>query len=211
MVYIGGVAYEAWKPPFFIDHPPTSFIVLKLTHFTCYLRRYHQGESDKDELVDLDRKRWEEYERSGLADSRRDSGFACARHDAFFEESRREEDEEEKKREARREIIQDLAQDTLKGRSEAKDAQAKRSMDKMARIALIRQKAQRQQQLSTNSGVSSQVKPQAATSSSTTEIVPSDPPSTSQGDESWIFGDSDGSEDEVERKSPDRKRRKLEE
>lgn len=149
--------------------------------------------------MDIDRKRWEEYERSTLADSRRDFGSVQARHDSFFAESKREEEEEEKRRGERREIITELAQETAQGKIDAQATHAKRSRDKLARMELIRQKAQRHQQLSSKPLDSAAQKPPSLAPVS----------NDSNTDTSWIFGDDEGSEDDLDAREPEAKKRKL--
>jgi hypothetical protein len=87
--------------------------------------------------VDIERKKWEEYERSELANARFDSRH----HDDLLESHRREEEEEADKRRERRELIAELAADTVQGRDEHRAQMAKREHSKMTRKELIQAKA----------------------------------------------------------------------
>jgi len=156
--------------------------------------------------VDIDRKRWEEDERSSIAESRGTPSSVRARHAASVGEIITDEEEEAKRRGERLVLIEELAQDTLKGRGEAQDLQAKRSREKMARLELIRKKAQIQL---ASSGKSAKLESKVSVNDGEKD-----------GDDSWIFGDDeDVNDDDGSRAkststshhegSPEPKRRKL--
>lgn len=99
---------------------------------------YVQGEDDKEDLIDHDRKRWEEYERCELSKARKTE---FGRLQRLEESSRQEEEQDREKREERRQLIQALATDTAKGRQEHQGEMLKREKAKLSRKELIQAKA----------------------------------------------------------------------
>ena len=80
--------------------------------------------------MDIDRKRWEEYEQEEAKASTKSLRLV------------EPDDESEVRRRAeRKDVMAELASDTAKGREEHRLATAKRERDKMTRLALIRSKA----------------------------------------------------------------------
>ena len=97
--------------------------------------------------MDTERKQWEEYERSRIWESRGPE----AQREAWEESNRREEEEEALKKLKRRELMEELAQDTEKERDEVRTQIAKRQRDKMARLELIQSKAAKSKALNPES------------------------------------------------------------
>lgn len=89
-------------------------------------------------MVDVERKSWEEYERSKIWESNELPG-------TVEEQQRIEEAEEASKRSDRRVLLAELSQDTEKGREEHRTQIAKRDREKMARLELIQAKAKKGQ------------------------------------------------------------------